>query len=238
MDFRGATGLNTSPSEGANKALRLLGVRREILSESGGVMPKAVFVTIDQLSQRVVGTETRLDVQSRAIDDAKDKLSKHDEHLGTLRADAAYVQHLLEALSATVEREKGVVSEHTEQLRYFAHHSRQLRAEKGGPSMYYIVVTWLYTPFLLFLKGVWLIFQPIVMTFRSLSLFSSVVLHEQQQPMADATDDDDLGDDDGESLSSSGGKRVDRSEKMKQKKPASLLEKLRHGQLDPHRTNK
>ncbi len=186
-----------------------------------------MLASVEKLTQKLAATESRLDSQSRVADDMRERLAKQEELLAKMRADAAYVQLLLENLATSVEKEKGLVSEHTEQLRFFAHHSRAQRSEGSSRSLYYIAVTWLYTPFLLFLKGAWLIVQPLVMTLRSLSLFNSAVLLEQQQT-DETTDpaDEDGSDDQLQPKQRRGGAAT------------SLLSKLQQGALDPPRAKR
>ncbi len=227
MSIGASNNINSSPSDAATKVMRLLGVRSSVAPDTAGqVTNQKAIAMVEKLTQQVAVADSRLDGQGRASEDLRERLGKQEEVVAKVRADAAYVQLLLEALATSMEKEKGIVSEHTEQLRFFATHSQQ-RTVGSGRSMYYVAVAWMYTPFLLFLKGVWLIFQPLVQTFRSLSLLNSAVLQEQQQRHDDATDDESPDEQQQLQLRKKGSSQRD---------PAtSLLARLQQGALDPNK---
>ena len=260
--MNGASPLSSSQLEVATRTARLLAApsSTRARAESGLAAGDCSLSSssansskvLDKLVQKVLANDGRVDGQERSLEDAKERLGKLEESLVKIRSDHSYAQLLLENLAAVVEKEKGVVSEHTEQLRFFATQSRQQRADgSSSRSLYYAALTWLYTPFLLFVKGLWLVLQPILMTMRSLSLFNAAVLREQQQRPEDQTDDDDdedkflekRGDDEEAGLEGrkegAGRRRRRRSGAGAGSAPApSLLTMLQQGALDPTQKKK
>ena len=257
--MNGASPLSVSQMDAANKAVRLLSTSTRARPDSMTIEPSSttnnakILSVLEKMAQRLTTNETRVDTQDRSIDDIRERVGKQEDVLVKIRSDSSYAQLLLENLAATVEKEKGLVSEHTEQLRYFANQSRQQqRSEGSSRSLYYVAVTWLYTPFLLLVKGLWLVFQPLVMTMRSLSLFNSDVLREQQLQPGDQSEEDDVLDEDDDDCVGgvpssaktrrlpvrSAGSVMSTSSGGSGTSSTSLLTMLRQGALDPNQKKK
>lgn len=110
----------------------------------------------------------------------------------------------LDILAGQLEREKGDVAVLKEQLAFLAlggdsrGHQRTSQTEaRGLQALFLNVMTYLYDPFLYFIRGFYVLVSPIVMTFRSLSVFNGGEKDDGE------SDDDDEGNDSPRLVSSS-----------------------------------
>lgn len=114
------------------------------------------------------------------IDDLRSHITKLEDHYSKGQADLAYAQQQLEYVVVSLEREHGILADHTEQLRLFAGESRGNAGGDAGAqynkSILLMVGGWLYMPVVHFAKGVYTLFAPIINTAQSLSLLNSEVL--------------------------------------------------------------
>lgn len=137
--------------------------------------------TVEQLTRRCRHLEVVSERKKVIIDDLRAHITRLEELFGKSQSDMAYAQQQLEFVVISLERQRGIVADHTEQLRLFAGESTQRgRTAAEGPaqrSMLLLVGNWLYTPVVHFAKGMYSLISPIINTAQSLSLLNSDVLH-------------------------------------------------------------
>ncbi|KPI83398.1 hypothetical protein ABL78_7565 [Leptomonas seymouri] len=137
--------------------------------------------TVEQLSRR--GRHLEVDVERKkvVIEDLRARVTRLEELFGKSQSDTAYAQQQLEFVVINLERQRGIVADHTEQLRLFAGESTQRgRTAAEGPvqrSLLWLMGQWLYSPVVYFAKGMYSLIYPIISTAQSLSLLNSDVLH-------------------------------------------------------------
>lgn len=133
------------------------------------------------LSQRCSTLERAKERQRAAIDELKASVARLEELIGKNQHDFAYAQQQLEFVVMSLERQHGIVADHTEQLRLFAGESstrvRSSTESAGSRPLMLLIGNWIYTPVVHFAKGVYTLFSPIINTAQSLSLLNSEVLN-------------------------------------------------------------
>jgi hypothetical protein len=136
---------------------------------------------VEQLSRRCRHLEIAVERKKVIIEDLRTHVTRLEELFGKSQSDMAYAQQQLEFVVISLERQHGIVADHTEQLRLFAGESTQRgRTAAEGPaqrSMLLLVGNWLYTPVVHFAKGMYSLISPVINTAQSLSLLNSDVLH-------------------------------------------------------------
>lgn len=134
----------------------------------------------EKLSVRCRRLERRQDRQSVVIDELRAHMAMLEEHFAKSQSDFAYAQQQLEYVAVGLEREHGIVADHTEQLRLFANESSRHGVANDGNGdqrpLLFTLANWLYAPLVHFAKGVYTLFSPLIDTAQSLSLFNAEVL--------------------------------------------------------------
>lgn len=137
--------------------------------------------TVEQLTRRCRQLEGVSERKRVVIEDLRAHVTRMEELFAKSQSDMAYAQQQLEFVVISLERQHGIVADHTEQLRLFAGESTQRgwAANQSSPqrSLLLIIGNWLYTPVVHFAKGVYTLMSPIVTTAQSLSLLNADVLH-------------------------------------------------------------
>ncbi|EPY33450.1 hypothetical protein STCU_02212 [Strigomonas culicis] len=114
------------------------------------------------------------------IDELRGHVARLEEHFTKSQSEMAYVQQQLEFVVVSLEKERGIVADHTEQLRLFAGEAtRHGGLDHGGAAskpLVLVLANWLYMPVIHFAKGFYTLLYPIINTAQSLSLFNSEVL--------------------------------------------------------------
>ncbi|KAK7199078.1 hypothetical protein NESM_000876600 [Novymonas esmeraldas] len=136
---------------------------------------------VELLSRRCRNIEVANERRRVIIEDLRTHVTRLEELFGKSQSDLAYAQQQLEFVVISLERQHGIVADHTEQLRLFAGESssrgRTARHNDGQRSLLLLVGNWLYAPVVHFAKGVYTLFSPIITTAQSLSLLNSDVVH-------------------------------------------------------------
>ncbi|KPA76577.1 hypothetical protein ABB37_07861 [Leptomonas pyrrhocoris] len=136
---------------------------------------------VEQLARRCRHLEAAVERKKVVIDDLRAHVTRLEELFGKSQNDTAYAQQQLEFVVINLERQRGIVADHTEQLRLFAGEStqrgRNASERQAQRSVLLHMGNWLYAPVVHFAKGVYSLFSPIINTAQSLSLLNSDVLH-------------------------------------------------------------
>lgn len=133
------------------------------------------------LQRRCLELEKSHEHQRAVIGEMRSVTAMLAEQLSQNQSDLAYTQQQLEFVVVSLERERGVVADHTEQLRLFAGESSRrggLYADAYGTettTLLFVLAKWLYRPVVHLAKGIYTVLSPIIHTVQSLSLFNSEV---------------------------------------------------------------
>ncbi|KAG5509489.1 hypothetical protein JKF63_06194 [Porcisia hertigi] len=154
----------------------------EVLEDQHKLIHKLCENT-EQLSRRCRHLEND-SVRKRVVIDG---LREHVAHLEALlsktQREMAYAQQQLEFVVISLEKQHGIVADHTEQLRLFAgestHRGHEMMRGTAQRPFLLLIGNWLYTPLVYFAKGVYSLFSPIITTVQSLSLLNSDVLQRK-----------------------------------------------------------
>lgn len=130
-----------------------------------------------ELAKKNASLEIANEKYRATIHDFRSKLVRMEDLFAKSQADMAYTQQQLQGVIIGLERQHGIVADHTEQLRLFAGESSKRGAFGNtlgeGKPLLLIIVDWLYSPLVHFVKGLYTLFSPIINTAQSLSLFNS-----------------------------------------------------------------
>ncbi|KEG13971.1 hypothetical protein DQ04_00691170 [Trypanosoma grayi] len=136
---------------------------------------------VEVSNRRLKHMEKNLERQRVVVNDGRAATSRFEDMFTKTNSDLQYIQQQLEYVVISLEKERGIVADHTEQLRLFAMESNRLdnRAadvSDDGTSLLFWLATWLYRPLVHFAKGCYTLMSPLINTLQSLSLFNSDVL--------------------------------------------------------------
>ncbi|KAH9586647.1 hypothetical protein LSM04_003477 [Trypanosoma melophagium] len=136
---------------------------------------------LEGTKRRIKQIEKSLERQRVIVNDVRATTSRFEDTFTKTNSDLQYIQQQLEYVVINLEKERGIVADHTEQLRLFAMESnrrdgRVAEVSDDGTSLLLWLATWLYRPLVHFAKGCYTLLSPLINTLRSLSLFNSDVL--------------------------------------------------------------
>nr|CCC91673.1 conserved hypothetical protein [Trypanosoma congolense IL3000] len=141
---------------------------------------------MEGLKRRLAQAERNIERQRIAINEMWTNTSPFEDLITKTNGDIQSIQQQLEYVVISLERERGVITDHTEQLRLFARES--IRRDGYDPgfsgtdtSYLFVVATWLYRPLVDFANGCYVLLSPIINTLQSLSLFNSDVVARQEK---------------------------------------------------------
>lgn len=139
---------------------------------------------LDPLMRQVRNVELAHERNRVATDDLRSQVAHMEILLSKNQTELVYAQQQLEFVVMTLERERGIIAGHTEQLRLFAGETSKRSKSASGqgdrkPTLL-VIANWLYGPLLHFTKGVYTLFSPIISTAQSLSLLNSEVLQRRE----------------------------------------------------------
>ncbi|RNF12582.1 uncharacterized protein Tco025E_06432 [Trypanosoma conorhini] len=131
--------------------------------------------------RRLKQMEKALERQRVIVNEVRASTSRFEDTFTKTNSDLQYIQQQLEYVVVSLEKERGTVADHTEQLRLFAMESnrrdgRNADFSDDGTSMLLWLATWLYRPLVHFAKGCYTLLSPLLNTLESLSLFNTDVL--------------------------------------------------------------
>lgn len=150
------------------------------LSSSGVSTVAELTASVASLTARCRRLERHSERQRGMLEEVRVTVAKLEETVSKGQTELAYAQQQLEYVVVSLERERGIVADHTEQLRLFAGESRGRTGldanRRSAKSMLLLLGSWLYMPVVHFAKGVYTLLAPIITTAQSLSLLNSEVL--------------------------------------------------------------
>ncbi|RNF06539.1 hypothetical protein TraAM80_03957 [Trypanosoma rangeli] len=144
-------------------------------------MVRGMEETTEATKRRLKQIEKILERQRVVVNEVRASTSRFEDMFTKTNSDLQYIQQQLEYVVITLEKERGTIADHTEQLRLFAMESncrdgRNADALDDGTSMLLWLATWLYRPLVHFAKGCYTLLSPLLNTLQSLSLFNTDVL--------------------------------------------------------------
>lgn len=177
---------------------------------------RGVEKSVEAIARQLKQVEKNHERQRVVVNDARASTSRFEGTLTKMNSDIQYIQQQLEYVVISLEKEHGIVADHTEQLRLFAvessrHDGRPADTSDDGTLLLMWLATWFYRPLVHFAKGCYTLLSPLINTFRSLSLFSADVLVRRSET----------------------GTRLHRTETH-----GDLLKRLQKGSLDPTSVSK
>ncbi|AAZ12651.1 uncharacterized protein TEOVI_000040700 [Trypanosoma equiperdum] len=142
--------------------------------------------TMESIKRRLSQLEKCVERQRVAINEVRTNTSPFDDLLTKTNGDIQSIQQQLEYVVISLERERGIVTDHTEQLRLFVRESTRRDGGRSGlsdsdPSFLFLLATWLYRPVVDFANGCYVLLSPLIGTLQSLSLFNPDVQVRQTE---------------------------------------------------------
>ncbi|ORC83885.1 uncharacterized protein TM35_000541090 [Trypanosoma theileri] len=142
---------------------------------------RGVDEALENTKRRLKQIEKSLERQRVIVNEVRATSSRFEDTFAKTNSDLQYIQQQLEYVVINLEKERGIVADHTEQLRLFAMESnrrdgRVAEVSDDGTSLLIWLATWLYRPLVHFAKGCYTLLSPLINTLQSLSLFNSDVL--------------------------------------------------------------
>ena len=114
----------------------------------------------------------RIDLLEAQVTVLGEELKRLDALLSKTRMEGAYVQQQVEGITATVERDRGAVAEHTDQLRYLVN-TKRIDGVGPSSSTVFALGSYLFRPAMHFAQGLYAALRPVVETCNSMTLFNS-----------------------------------------------------------------
>ncbi|EAN96414.1 hypothetical protein C3747_54g247 [Trypanosoma cruzi] len=149
-------------------------------------MVRGMEETVENTKRRLKQVDKIIERQRVVVNDVRISTSRFEDMFTKTNSDLQYIQQQLEYVVVSLEKERGIVADHTEQLRLFAMESNRRDGRSAdvlddGTSLLFWLATWLYRPLVHFAKGCYTLFSPLINTLQSLSLFNTDVLMRRSE---------------------------------------------------------
>ncbi|KAG8343183.1 hypothetical protein ERJ75_000826600 [Trypanosoma vivax] len=162
-------------------------VQHDVNSNDDGSQPhsaaaiRTIEEVVESTRRRVIQLERNFERQRAALGEVRGSVSRFEDFISKTTSDIQSIQRQLEHVVISLERERGIITDHKEQLRLFARESthrdiRRTDVSEGSTSFLFFLASWLYRPLVHFANGCYTLLSPLINTIRSLSIFNSDVL--------------------------------------------------------------
>lgn len=147
---------------------------------------------VEQINARIAVLESKQQRHDTMLSDMYDRMARVEENGNRFQSEMALVAPQVEHVSMEAERGRANTAAHEEQLQFLTEQVQMWRAGKA-PSVqapYWTILSWLYAPLLHFLKGVWVILFPLILTFQNLTILHGSRSNDNEDEESEADNRD------------------------------------------------